>query len=177
MPLASRVTTVSSILFLSGVVSGAATLAPANGAPYDQLEQSCDPKFVGTHDCLPPVPVYSYHLPLTSDYGGALCLDLGDWEGENQVVVEWDGLQTSLQLTGEAGVNRLLQPEKREGRSSAVVLYSDLPLMPKIAEQGCGNGRNTDAVTAVVWPKDGAEAETTNVAQVPGRKDRRGSEL
>lgn len=177
MSFTSHVTTASSILFLSGILVGTATLAPAHATSFDQLEQSCKPKLAGTHDCLEPVPAYSYHLPLISNYSGELCLGLGNWEGENQVVVEWDGLQTRLQLVGKAGVNHLLQPAQREGRSTAVVLYSDLPLMPKIAKQSCGNGRSTDAVTAVAWPEDGGETENRNVAQVPGQADGRSSEL
>ena len=178
MLFASRLLTASSILFLSGSWGAAVTLAPATAAPYDQLEQSCKPKFAGTHDCLEPVPAYSYHLPLTSNYSGELCLGLGDWEGENKVVIEWDGLQTRLQLTGKAGVNHLLQPEKREGRSSAVVLYSDLPLMPNLVEQGCGKGRSTDAVTAVAWNDDMTEAEQGSLAQVPGgTTNERGADL
>lgn len=173
MSFTSRFSIASSIFFLFGLLSGAATLAPAAAAPFDQLEQSCKPKFAGTHDCLEPVPVYSYHLPVTSNYGGELCVELGDWEGENRVVVEWDSLQMRLELTGKPGVEHFLQTEKREGRSSAVVLYSDLPLMPEILEKGCGKGRSTEVVTAVAWPDetDGIEEEQGNLAQVPAKSD------
>ncbi len=170
MSFAFRFTIASSILLLSGVLSGAATLAPAAASPYDQLEQSCKPKFAGTHDCLEAVPAYSYHLPVISNYDGELCMDLGEWEGENKVVVEWDGLQMKLELMGKAGVNHRLQPDKREGRSSAVVLYSDLPLMPQIVEQDCGKGRSSEVVTAVTWPEAGV-VEKGNLAQVPERAD------
>ncbi len=160
---------------LLGTLSWVTILAPAIAAPFDQLEQHCEPQSVGSHDCLDPVPAYSYHLGLQSDYDGDLCLNLGNWEGENKVVVEWDGLQTELSLVGKADVQQYLQPEQREGRSSAIVLYSDQPIMPRVAEQDCGRGRDTNHVTVVSWPQDATDS--TSVAQVPEAGEPQASNL
>lgn len=165
MPLSARLSVAFSTTVLSGFLGWIAMSSPAIAAPYDQLEQQCEPKFSGSHDCLDPVPAYSYHLGLQSNYGGEICVGLGDWEGENKVVMEWDGLQTELQLTGKAGVQQLLQPEQREGRSSAIVVYSDQPIMPRIIEQDCGRGRKTNRVTVVSWPQD--SSDSNSVAQIP----------
>ncbi len=162
---------------LSGFLGWMAISSPAIAAPYDQLEQQCEPKFSGSHDCLEPVPAYSYHLGLRSNYSGEICVGLGDWEGKNKVVMEWDGLQTELQLTGKTGVNQLLQPEQREGRSSAIVVYSDQPIMPRIIEQDCGRDRNANHVTVVAWPQDTNETQQDSLAQLPKSSNFRGSEL
>jgi len=148
----------------------------AIAAPFDQLEQACKPKLAGTHACLESVPAYSYHLGIVSGYSGELCLELGDWEGDNQVVVEWDGLQTRLQLAGKAGVQQLLEPVQREGRSSAIVVYSNQPILPSVTAGSCGNGRNTHQVTAVSWPEE-TLAENNDVAQLPEAEQRQNTQL
>lgn len=170
MPLNPRFVFASStIISLSGLLGALVSTVPAAAVPYDRLDQQCSPKFLGTHDCLEPMPVYSYHLGLQSNYSGEICVGLGDWEGQNKVVMEWDGLQTQLKLTGKAGVQQLLQPEQRAGRSSAIVIYSDQPIMPRIIEQDCGRGRNTSHVTVVAWPQDVTDANS--VAQVPEEEE------
>ena len=137
----------------------------AIAAPFDSFEQQCKPKSAGSHDCLDPMPAYSYHLGVRSNYKGDLCLNLGAWEGENKVVVEWDGLQTELQLTGKSGVQHYLQPEQRDGRSSAIVIYSNQLILPQIVAQGCGPKRELNQVTVVAWPQ--GEADASSVAQLP----------
>ena len=159
---------------LSGIL-GSIGASPAIAAPFDQLEQTCKPKSEGSHACLESVPAYSYHLGITSGYGGELCLELGSWEGKNNVVVEWDGLQARLQLTGKAGVRHLLEPSQRAGRSSAIVLYSEQPILPSIALGSCGSGQNSREVTAVSWPEEGGLEN--NIAQQPETEPRQDTQL
>lgn len=174
MLLFARWSVLFSLSWLSGSLGLAAISSPAIATPYDQLAKQCNPKFSGTHDCLEPVPAYSYHLALQSNYSGDICIGLGNWEGENKVVMEWDGLQTEVKLTGKVGVQQLLQPEQREGRSSAIVVYSDQPIMPRIIERDCGRGRNAKQVTVMAWP-DATDA--SSVAQLSDGSDSQASNL
>lgn len=120
---------------------------------YAQLEQSCTPRRANSHDCLEPMPTYSYHLALTSDYGADLCLNLGSWEGKNTVVIEWDGLQSRMELVGKVGTNHWIQPNRRQGRGSGIVIYSDQPIFPELSQAACVQGRQLGQVTAMDWPE------------------------
>jgi hypothetical protein len=155
-------------VFLTGLLTGLTGLnsmiRPAMGLPDDEsLMPGCKPKLAKTHACLEAMPLYSYNLPLSSDYSGELCVGLGAWEGQNAVVLEWDGLQTQLELVGQPGVKQLLQPAKRKGRSSGIVIYSDQPIMPQLLEQGCGKLEANHQITAVNWRQ--TVADELNSAQ------------
>lgn len=130
--------------------------APAQTLPYEQLDRPCDPKNKGSHDCLEKLPKYSYHLALRSNYGEQLCISLGAWDGQNTIVLEWDGLQTKLNLDGKAGLAQFLEPAQRQGRSSGIVVYSNQPLMPELLSGRCSPAQPATQVTLAAWPESEA---------------------
>ncbi len=133
----------------------------------DDLAEKCTPKQKNTHDCLAPLPAYSYILALPSDYAHPLCLALGNWDGLNQLVVEWDGLQTPLQIQGKAGQTQLVQPAVRVGRGSGIVVYSHKPIFPDLIQGACSGAKTTAAaVTPMQWPAAAANVADGKVQPV-----------
>lgn len=126
----------------------------ASAAPWNHFDGACTAKGANTHDCLEPLPTYSYHLALPSNYQQNLCVDLGSWDGDNDVIVEWDGLQARHRITGKAQQRQMLQPEQRDGMGSGVIVYSQRPIFPDLLQGSCKSSKGaTDlAVTPSPWP-------------------------
>ncbi len=137
-------------------LSGFSVLAAkeASATPWDNFDSPCTAKGENTHDCLEPLPTYSYHLALPSNYKQNLCVALGSWDGDNDVIVEWDGLQARHRISGEAQQQQMLQPEPRDGIGSGVIVYSQRPIFPDLLQGSCKSSKGaTDlAVTPSSWP-------------------------
>lgn len=136
--------------------------------PYDSLEEFCSPRLARSSarnsahnsDCIDAAALYSYHLPLTSDYGADLCVGLGSWEGPNTIVLEWDGLQTKLEMTGQAKSDQWIQPKRRQGRGSSLVIYSEQPIFPQLSQSACSSQQSLGSVRAMDWSKSPEEGES-----------------
>lgn len=134
-------------------------LAPLRAEDPDQV---CTARRLNTHACLPERPTYSYHLGVPSDYAQALCLDLGQWQGTNTILITWDGVQQQLNLSGSD--RQLLAPSVRQGQSSSLVLYSELPINPEMQTTACSSSHGN--ITAFQW----SEATRQHTPQVSSNR-------
>ena len=164
-------------------VSLSSLLAGAASAKSLEFKQSCKPELANTHSCLEELPSFSYNLILPSDYSQALCLSLGAWTGENRVVVEWDGLQISQSLSAQ-GEPQFLQPERRSGRSSGILLYSEQPIAPHLIQGSCASserqskniskdaskGNASAIVTPLQWPVAAGQDSAEPSSQISTRQ-------
>lgn len=126
----------------------------ARATNWDNFSRECTPKADKSHDCLAPLPTYSYHLALPSHYQQAICLSLGTWTGENDIIVEWDGLQARHTIQGQTTQQQQIQPALRQGLSSGVIVYSQQRIFPVLVQGNCPGGQPSSAVaiTQLQWP-------------------------
>ena len=134
-----------------------------------EAQAACNPKRINTHDCLPTMPLYSYSLALPSDYKQALCLKLGSWQGVNAVVLEWDELQTKINIQGQSNKVQYLQPKLREGRGNALMVYSDQPILPELQFRACD--REAGSLTIGQWLDSQQLATQLSTSQISASSD------
>ncbi len=73
--------------------------------------------------------VGNYHQPTIAVQAGtqgrALCIVLGEWEGENPVVLEWNGKYAARKIGGVAGRSNAIAVRVQQGKVPATIkVYS-----------------------------------------------------
>ncbi|NJM57869.1 MAG: hypothetical protein HC857_11160 [Synechococcales cyanobacterium RU_4_20] len=108
----------SGFVVLSRVVG--ATVAPKPAL----TEEDCHTAYADV--C---IPVGDYHQPPISvkagTQGRALCVVLGEWQGDNPVVLEWNGKYAARKIGGVAGRSNAVAVRVQEGKvPTSIKVYS-----------------------------------------------------
>jgi hypothetical protein len=115
---------------LAGILGSLALAAPALAGPREVTVSE-------------DLPLYSYHLlvPVVAASDG-FCIRLGQWSGSNRVKVEWSDRKALLNLESKPDQTQQLNvPAAVALSSSAIVLYSDQPILPTIGAGRCAGDR------------------------------------